>query len=74
MFETIRTVAPCGADLLVRWAGRDASEAFISAGHSAPAQALLNNFCVGVLEEEQPAESSNELETLSFTSCTALEK
>lgn len=46
-------IAPCGSDVLVRWAGCDATEAFLSAEHSASAQSLLNNFCVGMLAPQE---------------------
>ena len=48
-----RTIAPCGAELLVRWAGCDATDAFMGACHSTSAQALLQTFCVGTLEQEE---------------------
>lgn len=48
-----RTIAPCGGELLVRWAGCDATDAFRGACHSTSAQALLQTFCVGTLEHEE---------------------
>ena len=52
-----RATAPCGSENLIRWAGSDATEAFISASHSPSVQTLMQNFCVGVLE---PCDSSLE--------------
>lgn len=48
-----RTIAPCGSDLLLRWAGCDATDAFVGACHSTSAQTLLHSFCVGTLEQEE---------------------
>ena len=44
----------------MKWAGTDASEAFVSIGHSPAAQMLLKNFCVGILEEDDKNESKGE--------------
>lgn len=54
--QDFKTIAPCGGDLLIRWAGCDATDAFMSACHSTSAQTLLQSFCVGTLEEEEPDE------------------
>ena len=51
--QDFKSVAPCGGQVLLRWAGLDATEAFASAGHSESAQALLSTFCVGMMEQQQ---------------------
>ena len=43
----------CSGELVVLWAGCDATDAFTGACHSASAQALLQTFCVGTLEQEE---------------------
>ncbi|KCV70453.1 hypothetical protein H696_02795 [Fonticula alba] len=39
---------PGGARIILRHAGRDATEAFLDIGHSARAQVLLRKFLIGV--------------------------
>ncbi len=53
-FVNVRTITPCGIDLLIRWAGCDATDAFLGACHySTSAQTLLQSFCVGTLEQDE---------------------
>lgn len=72
-----RTIAPCGSDLLIRWAGCDATEAFTSVAHSPSALNLLHSFCVGTLEQDVEQEEVKEKDgytTISLSSAAAIER
>lgn len=62
------SIAPCGTDLLIQWAGKDASEMFQRSTHSPAALSLMQNFCVGSLDEETPVQrekiDKNRIESL----------
>ncbi|KAK2968853.1 hypothetical protein RJ640_008020 [Escallonia rubra] len=55
---------PGGDDVLLATTGKDATDEFEDAGHSKTARELMENFCVGELEET-PSPAIPELEIVS---------
>ncbi|XP_064481734.1 E3 ubiquitin-protein ligase HERC2-like isoform X2 [Ornithodoros turicata] len=61
-----KTGAPCGADVLLRYAGRDATQAFEGANHSKEAKEMLTSFLIGnFIDYDHEALLSVDLSTLS---------
>ncbi|XP_042145750.1 E3 ubiquitin-protein ligase HERC2 isoform X2 [Ixodes scapularis] len=70
--QEFRLRAPCGSDVFVRYAGRDATQAFEAACHSKEAKEMLSSFFVGnFVDQEQDAPLLVDPGTLSSPLCDA---
>ncbi|XP_046386640.1 E3 ubiquitin-protein ligase HERC2 isoform X3 [Ischnura elegans] len=66
--QDFRSEAPCGSELLQRYAGRDATRAFESAGHSAEARDTMQAFLVGHYVDPEQEEVQQEVNVNSVSS------
>ncbi|KAG8235156.1 hypothetical protein J437_LFUL015196, partial [Ladona fulva] len=66
--QDFRSEAPCGSELLQRYAGRDATRAFESAGHSAEARDTMQAFLVGHYVDPEQEEIQQEVNVNSASS------
>ncbi|XP_077559435.1 E3 ubiquitin-protein ligase HERC2 isoform X3 [Haemaphysalis longicornis] len=70
--QEFKPSAPCGADVFVKYAGRDATQAFEAAGHPKEARELLSSFFVGnFVDYDQECPLSVDAGSLSSPLCDA---